>query len=257
LYTVLLSGTDSQDLPHFSERPVTVANDVTDLKLSLTPGANIPVLVRREFSQPRPAGLSCSTSLPNGQVQLSDCSDYPAVHVTLVSANSRFRQFVTAHGPAPDPSTLRIQGVPAGKYVVRVVATFGGYVQSVRCGVQDLMQEELTVAEGGAVTPIEVVMRDDPAKLKVVVGAGRLGQQANIVALRDGVLLSNPVTGGTNIGWTSMTLAPGTYRVFAFDSRIDLADPEVLAKYDSQAATVTLAANENGSVLVNVIHTGD
>lgn len=258
-YTMLLSGTDSQDLAQTSDRRVTVAQDVTDLKLSLVPGANIPVVVRSEFSRPRPAGLSCSTSSPNGQVQRSDCSDYPAAQVTLMSANYAFKQFTTAYRPAPDPSAVRIQGVAAGRYIVRAHPTFGGYVQSVRCGTQDLMQEELTVAEGGVVIPIEVVVRDDPATLKVVI-SGQPAQQATVVALRDGVppWASNPVTGAGS-GTRSMTLAPGTYKVFAFDSleSLDFADPEVLARYASQAASVTVAANEKGSVVVNVIHTGE
>lgn len=258
-YTILLSGTDSHDLAQVSERQITVAKSVTDLKLTLSPGANIPVMVRNESSKPRPTG-SCTTTLPNGQVRRSDCSDHPAAQVTLLSANSAFRQFATANGPAPDPSALRIQGVTAGKYIVRAQPTVGGYVQSVRCGAQDLMQEELTVGEAAGVNPIEVVVRDDPATLRVVVDADPTEQQTVVVAIRDGVLsaISSPII-NTGNGIRSMTVAPGTYKVFAFDfyENIDFADPEALARYTSQAASVTVSANENGSVVVNVIHIGE
>jgi hypothetical protein len=133
-------------------------------------------------------------------------------------------------------------------------------VQSVRWGAQDLMQEGLTVAEGGSVMPIEVVVRDDLATLKVVVRASQPGQPAAMVILRDGVLpsASYPLTSTASEN-SFMGVPPGTYKVFAFDSLngIDIADPEVMAKYASQAVTVTLGAKENGSVAVNVIHAGD
>jgi len=257
-YTILLSGKDSQDVYQVSERQVTIAKDVTDLKLSFVPGANIAVIARTEFSEPFQG--SCSSSLPNGQVQHSDCSDYPVVRVTLTAVNSSFRQFTTAFGPASDPLALQLRGVAPGKYLVRAQASFRGYVQSVRCGAQDLMQEELTVAEGGSVMPIEVVVRDDLATLKVVVRASQPGQPAAMVVLRDGVLssASYPLTSTASEN-SFMGVPPGTYKVFAFDSLngIDIADPEVMAKYDSQAVTVTLGAKENGSVAVNVIHAGN
>jgi len=255
-YTVLLSGQDAQEVYQASERLITVSKDVMDLKLSLVPGANIPVIARTEFSEPFHG--SCSSSSANG-VQHSDCSDYPVVRVTLTSANSSFRQITTPFAPASDPSALQLHGVAPGKYLVRAQASFRGYVQSVRCGAQDLMREELTVAEGGSVIPIEVVVRDDLATLHVVARASQPGQPAAIVILRDGVLSSAayPLTGASETRF--MGVPPGTYKVFAFDSPkgIDFADPEVMAKYASQAVTVTLGAKENGSVAVNVIHTGD
>jgi len=256
-YTVLLSGQDAQEVYQASERLITVTKDVMDLKLTLVPGANIPVIARTEFSEPFQG--SCSSSSANG-VRHSDCSDYPVVRVTLTSANSSFRQITTPFGPASDPSALQLHGVAPGKYLVRAQASFRGYVQSVRCGAQDLMREELTVAEGGSVIPIEVVVRDDQATLHVVARASQPGQPAAMVILRDGVLSSAvyPLTGMVS-ETRFMGVPPGTYKVFAFDSLkgIDFADPEVIAKYASQAVTVTLGAKENGRVAVNVIHTGD
>jgi hypothetical protein len=54
-------------------------------------------------------------------------------------------------------------------------------------------------------------------------------------------------------------IAPGNYNVFAFDSQdgLDYANPEFLAKYASKAAPVTVTANGNASVVVEVIHVED
>jgi len=53
-------------------------------------------------------------------------------------------------------------------------------------------------------------------------------------------------------------LAPGSYRVVAFDSpqEIDFHTPEGLAKYAGMGATTTVEAGGTANVQVEVIHTG-
>jgi hypothetical protein len=55
--------------------------------------------------------------------------------------------------------------------------------------------------------------------------------------------------------WQS--LPPGAYWVLAFDYGIDYQNPEVLAPYLDKAASVRVAANQNASVTVELIHTGE
>ncbi|HSM84806.1 MAG TPA: hypothetical protein VLT16_01585, partial [Candidatus Limnocylindrales bacterium] len=57
----------------------------------------------------------------------------------------------------------------------------------------------------------------------------------------------------------SAPLAPGEYKVFAFDSidGLDYTNPEAIAPYASSAAHVTVSANGNTSVTVDLVHTGD
>jgi hypothetical protein len=54
-------------------------------------------------------------------------------------------------------------------------------------------------------------------------------------------------------------LPPGNYKVFAFDSveELEYGNPEVMAKYNAKAATVTVTAGESATVTVELIHTGD
>jgi hypothetical protein len=110
--------------------------------------------------------------------------------------------------------------------------------------------------------PIEVVVRDDSATLKVAVRAEKLGGPATIVLYAEGAPLLSPARWGTAGSGTYAylgPLAPGSYKVFAFDSLdgIDYSRPDSLAKYASQAARVTLSPNHESSVIVDVIHTGD
>lgn len=257
-YIVRVSGTDQQNRYTFSTRKVAVSKSVSDLKLSLQPGADIPVVVRTEFNTPRPRGL-CSYR-PGGKVGQSDCSDYPAARVDLISIESVHWRFSTEYRPLRDSSAYGVHGVAPGKYMVRTQSTIGGYVQSVRSGDVDLLREVLTVPEGGTVAPIEVVLRDDSGTLKVRVRAEKSGQAAAILVFPDGALFPPlNLTANTNTEVYFPPMAPGNYKVFAFDSLdgLDYGNPEVLARYAAKAASVTVTPNGNASVVVDVIHVGD
>jgi hypothetical protein len=259
-YTLRVSGADTQNRGRFSIHKVTVTGSVANLQLSLRSGVNIPVVERTEFNKPPGRGSACPWSDSNGELHQPDCADYPASRVELISMDSVRLRFSTEWRPAKDPSDHAVYGVAPGKYMVRAQPAFGGYVQSVRSGSLDLLREVLTVPEDGPVAPIEVVLRDDPGTLKVNVHAEKPGQSATILVLPDGALFPSPnmmANTSTQVYFPSM--APGNYKVFAFDSLdgLDYGNPEALAKYASKAAAVTVTANGNASVIVNVIHNGE
>jgi hypothetical protein len=180
--------------------------------------------------------------------------------VELMSLDSVRLRFSTEWHPVNDASDYAVKGVAPGKYIVRAYPGLSGYVQSVRSGNLDLLREVLTVPEDGTVAPIEVVLRDDPGTLKVIVHADKPGQPTTILVLPEGALSIVPnVLGNTGTEVYFPPMAPGNYKVFAFDSLagLDYGNPEALAKYASKAAAVTITANGNASVIVNVIHNGE
>jgi Carboxypeptidase regulatory-like domain len=259
-YTIRVSGTDTQNRYRFSSHKVTVSGSVGNFQLSLQPGVNIAVVERSDFNKPRERGSSCPWSDSNGELHQSDCSDYPATRVELISMDSVRLRFSTEFRPVQDPSAFGIHGVAPGKYIVRTQPSFGGYVQSVRSGNLDLLREVLTVPEDGPVAPIEVVLRDDPGTLKVIIHSDKPGQAATVLVFPEGALLPSPNlmgNGSTEVYFPPM--APGNYKVFAFDSiaGLDYGNPETLAKFAAKAAAVTVTANGNASVIVNVIHNGE
>jgi len=260
-YTVRVGGTDSEDRSQFSNHKVTISKPVAGLKLSLKPGINIPVVIRTEFTKSKLAmGMTCSQTLPGGGFHQSDCSDYPAARVELIALDISGMRFATDYGPLKDSRAYGIHGVAPGKYAVRAQASFGGYVQSVRSGGLDLLQEPLVVAESGTVSPIEVVVRDDPAALKVTLRTEKSAHPATVVLCPEGALLLSPFQRSTTATEAFFgPLAPGSYKVFAFDSMegVDYDRPDTLAKYAAQAAHITLAANQESSIMVDVIRTGD
>lgn len=257
-YTVRISGAGPDNHFSFSNHKLVVAKSAADLVFTLPPPINIPVNVRADFARPMPR-QPCTTSSPSGLQQI-DCSEFPAATVELISVDSVNLRFSTLYRPIKEPSDSWLRGVQPGKYMVRARPMFGGYVESVRSGQQDLLREELTVPEDGNVAPIDVVLRDDPGMLNVVLQALAPGHHATIFAFLSGAPASNPSISGSNTPYVSFGgLRPGTYNVLAFDSLdpVDYANPEFLDKYRSKAATVTVPSNGNARVAVEVIHVAD
>jgi len=183
----------------------------------------------------------------------------PAAFVELISSGRSQNRFSLEWRPAKDSSGFGISGVPPGKYVVHSWPSGVGYVQSVRSGQFDLLREELVVPEDGSVSPIQVVVRDDPATLEVLVHGAATGQQAVVVVI-PAARFSKPLAIGTNIAKIeSGSLPPGDYRVLAFDSAygMDYANPEALAPYLDKASSVRVSANQTASVAVDLIRTGE
>lgn len=259
-YKVRLMGIDGEGQFVSSRRRLTISRAAADLKLVLNPGVDIPVVVRKEFSKMR-LPSSCSFTGPNGEIQQSDCSDYPAARVDLVSSDLLPLRFSSDSGPAKDSHSFALHHVAAGRYVVSAMAMFGGYVQSVRSGEVDLLHDELVVPESGSVSPVEVVVRDDGGTLRIHVQTPAPGQSGTVLLMADDVLREPVLVGnaGSNADLQTGPLAPGAYKVFAFDAvdGLDYKNPETLAKYASHASNVTVAANGTASVSVDLIRTAE
>lgn len=254
-YTLRVNGSDLQNkVSTFSDQTLTVSHPLADLKLVLRPGADIPVVIHRELDPSRSLGR-CTSVLPNGEPHESDCSEYPAAFVELIGLESEGRRYNTASNALPDPSTLEFHGVTPGKYLVRARANFGGYVQSLRSGGLDLLEQTFTVPGNGQIAPIEVVVRDDAAELRVGLRADP-PRRALVLVVPVSAPRAAPEMTATSSKWIGFpNLAPGTYDVFAFDAQAapDYADPDFLSRYAGKAARVTVTAGGKASVTVDVI----
>jgi hypothetical protein len=261
-YTLRVSGMDQQNHPIHSDRVITVSQPVTNLKLVLKPSPIISVRIRAEFNQQRPPG-SCTYSAHTAtgvELRHSDCSEFPAAHVEMIPAGPARSSFTATPIPSADPSALELNGVPPGKYRVHAAPTpyRGGYVRSLRSGAVDLLRDELIVPEEGSIDPIEVVMRDDSAAVTVRVHGEKV-EPATVLLFSEGGALEPRILGRTDSEFQANGLAPGTYKLLAFADLqgLDYAEPEVLAHYLDRAASVTVSANNNVSVIVEVIHIGE
>ena len=258
-YWLLLSGSNREGRYVSTYRRLVVQSNLVDLRLAAQFGLDIPIILHTDFVRENVQRGHCRYTTDSGQAQESDCSDYPAARLELHSLDLPRLTFQSDSGPLK--AAFSIRGVSPGKYSVRAMATFGGYVQSARCGGIDLLREPLVVPEDGNINPIEVVVRDDPAALRIKVRSEKPGQQTTVLVFPDPLTTTEPQIRTNSQGGEIYAgpLAPGAYKVFAFDAAdaFDYSSLEELAKYATQAASITVAASENASVVVDVIHLGE
>jgi hypothetical protein len=224
------------------------------LKFLLPPPLDIPVIIRTHFAKPQ----QCIISGPNRQTRTTDCSEFPAAVVEVISQDGRgagSARFM----PDPDVNNLKVKGIMPGSYLVRVTPRGAGYVASASCGATNLLRDPLIVPEGGSLPAIDIELRDDAAALKLRLNSA-VANKAWAVLLpdlfgRDPVVLD--LSPGVDRDYTG--LAPGDYQVLAFDSMngIDPNSPELLEKYAGKAMRVSLPANGSTTVSLDLVKTGE
>ena len=245
-YVIQIYAKDENGDPLFAEMPLTVTANKSGLRVPLQPESSIPVNVSIDFAGP---------GVAHGRV---DYSGSQTATVYLHADGPLHRDTGAVFKRGQDPS-LRIDNVAPGKYFVEIHANIGGYVQSARCGNMDLLREPLVVSTGGKLPPMEIVLRDD-----VGMAAGRVQfdgppRQSTVLMAAQFAPAQPPkqeVT-GVNGDFQLEDLAPGEYKVYAFDSleQIEYTNPEALSRYDSKAARVTVPPNGKVKVSPELIVT--
>jgi hypothetical protein len=166
-----------------------------------------------------------------------------------------------------DASLYEVPNLVPGTYWATTYA-FQGYVSSITSGGVDLAREPLTVGVGNSTAPIEITVRNDGIKI-----SGQLNQSASSPASAAGsgaptafiyaiplFPTSSPVPQTelqSSSQFTFSNLAPGAYHVIALDeaTEIDPTDAQALAKYAGKGQTVTVEANGEANVQLDLIET--
>ena len=257
-YLLLISGMDGERRYSVNYQRFAVHSNLADLRLALQPGFDIPIIEHADLHREGLRG-HCTSTGRSGETHESDCSDYPSVRLELHSLDFSQVQFNSDYGPLKEKQSVR--GVMPGKYNVRAMPMFGGYVQSMRSGAVDLLREPLVIPADGNVDPIEVVLRDDSATLKIKIRDAKPSQPTLVLVFPDSLGTAQPQSTATILADEVYLTAvpPGAYIVFAFDSveQVNYASGEELAKYAEQATSVRVGANDNASVVVDLIHVGE
>lgn len=243
---------------------------VSGLTMTLAPLHAIPVTVRKAFTaNTNGGGLVASDSTPENSPSSA------GLNISLIPVDEFFGQMGALGGLRPadganDGSSFEIDDVTPGRYWVEA-SPFEGYVSSITSGGVDLAREPLSVGTGGSSAPIEVTLRDDAGTISAQLvrdpAAGTpapadVGEQQPTFVYAIPLFASSGsirMSGMQGSGQVMLPgLAPGSYRVVAFDSpqEIDFHTPEGLAKYAGMGATTTVEAGGTANVQVEVIHTG-
>ena len=216
---------------------------VRNIRLALAPALSIPILVRTETTKPPSETLRRSV--------VGDMQSIP-VSVNLHPIEIGRPDVSASVEGGPNNPLLVLRNLEAGRYKVEVVPNNtennSWYVKSIFYGGADLFRQELTVA-GGEASPMEIVLRDDSAVLHGTVQFEETEGQAAVLVVPDYAPLDPKIDG----------LAPGEYKIFAFDrlDGLEYSNPEVLGEYASKAAQVSLLPNEKTTVKVDLIQRGE
>ncbi len=230
--------------------------------MTLVPNASIPVYVREEFT---------SAARDDGNAALRKPHDY--LSMALESADDFG---MGADVPLRNPTgsgdgSLAIEGAPPGRYWVRVQSS-RGYPASIRSGNLDLLHQPLVVGLGGGVSPIEITMRDDTAEINGTVegmtppapgaarvpGPGQSRTHVYYIPVADSSGRFAEISVRPDGSFVSLGLAPGTYRVLAFDqvqAEIEYRNPEAMRAYDSKGQVVRVAGGQKEHVQLQLIST--
>jgi hypothetical protein len=159
----------------------------------------------------------------------------------------------------PEDDSLVIEGVPPGRYWVKV-DTSRGFVSAISSGTIDLQHQPLVVGPGGSSAPIEITMRDDTAEIDGTVeswAAPPTGSSAQASEGSSAHLYCIPLpdsSGEFKDIWVQadgkfgpQQMPPGTYRVLAFDRPqpdLEYRNPEAMKAYDAKGQLVRLIAGQ-------------
>jgi len=257
-YRLRFSGQDSEG-QLFADVPIQITGDTPELRIPVGRTLTIPVEYETEFTR-----QDSQPSMPGPWVYSGPAvADVNALRrqmvygqLRLVSRTPPYQQFGAMRESADGPMVIR--GLEPGTYDVEVDTNSDAYVASVTCGGLNLLTDPLVVAPGANPEPIRVVLRDDGASLNGVVQAADGTQPGSVLMVAESrQSLQRQIWVDASGKFQVQGIAPGAYEILAFDhlDLVEYRNPEVLGPYLAHGAHVTLSAEQQAKVNVDLIHT--
>ena len=232
------------------------------LHLGLAPATTIPVVVTTE-SQPSAARTRRSSS----QSFLTG----PLVSVRLIASGPPATDAFASVQGQPGQQNLIFRNIEPGRYSVRIDPNWPWYVASAECGQTNLLTDDLVITAGAPAQELHITLRNDSADISGTVNVpDGMTAPVTIIAVPQATAKGSPrittfvpppdrrrAANADDFGLAM--LAPGEYLIFAFDhiDDVEYSNPEVLQNYSSQAAHITLSANQHAKVALELIRTGE
>jgi protocatechuate 3,4-dioxygenase beta subunit len=238
-------------------RHLDLTRDELGLHLTMAPCVTIPVNLHVERTSEESKKDAQSLRIGADGVARDQPS---AAQVVLFSKDdpSPFARQRSQADKNDDLNAQSLRNVEPGTYRAEVYPRGAFYVESVQSGLTDLEREDLVVAEGAAVAPIEVSLRDDGAQLEGTIKLGDSTGAAVAIAIPEKSERLSKIAMAQDGKYRFQNLAPGAYRILAVD-RVDdfaYAERDVMAKYLGQSKEVNLRANDKATVDLELVHVG-
>jgi hypothetical protein len=228
--------------------PITVNRNLMGVTVPLEPMLTIPVNLRSERTREAPS--------------IQGERNIQAVQMRLIPVDQdRQPAFIVREDPKDPGSPLVVRNAQAGKYRVELTPTFGdSYIASARFGTTDLLNGEITLTSGASQGAIEIVTRDDAARLTVKVQPQEEVASLSFLVVPD---RGEPKLIETMVGQNVLTmqlgaLRPGAYTVLGFQDlgNLEYMNRDALEPYFSRGAKITLTPNQEATVTPALIKRG-
>ena len=218
---------------------LTVNSDLTGVTVPVQAAANIPVVVRTEFTNAQQTSLQNQTAASRPMY----------VNVRLTRTDGQPGDFFAQPDGAGQSMTFSIRNVEPGRYRAEFMQMGGNaYVQSATYGSTDILRDEVVIGAGGD-QPIEVTLRDDAANLSGTANCPDIQCWVILVPESPG-FTPRTVYVNPQGGFQANGLPPGSYRVYAFDRTdgIEFTNPEAMKAYSSKSESVNLSAGQRAQI---------
>ena len=232
----------------YGELPVTVTGNMTGLHLAVRPILPVAISVRAE------------STLPPAEGQTDAAAIARSVRVQFHSTDSAFRDNQSSYDTRDDRPVMEVRDLFPGSYAVEINSWGRWYVQSARSGSVNLLHDLLVVPRNAGVEPIELVLRDDGGTVTGTVRADKPEFSAVLVAPEFAPMQPPRIVTTDRSGHFSVeSLAPGNYRVFAFDSleQVEYSNPQALRQYDFKAVRVSVVPGGSADLSLELIQAGE
>ena len=158
--------------------------------------------------------------------------------------------------------TFKFERVPPAKYYINVLPLpEGAYLKQVRAGPADVLETGLDLSEPGSAPKLEILIGSKPATVEGIVrGDDKPWPGASVTLLPEPPspdllrrLLRTSVSGQDG-RFTLKGIAPGKYRLIAWEEAVSLADldPEELKPYESYLVEIKVDEGERRQVELNL-----
>ena len=233
--------------PRASAAIVVRNSDLDGIQLKVVPAGNITGRFRFDQDPSIP-----SPGAPFVRIQLKTVDGSSAAAPAGIAAQSR---------PSGSDGTFRIDNVPQGEYRLSLLGIPDGYyVKEARFGDADLLSGSFRYA-GTDTRTLDIVIRSGNGRIEgtAVNSQGQPATGARVVLIpergRDRSELFRPATADPSGRFTITNVAPGDYKLAAWDS-IELFaffDPELLKQADENAKVIHVGESSAQTFSVNVI----
>jgi hypothetical protein len=249
-YVLQFRASDPNGQVVAAELPLVVSGDVEGVSLVLGPAIALPVNIEL-----RP------TAAPSEQGNADRPTRFqPISSVRLISTEKRIVTEEFQADMNEKGGGLAVRNLVPGRYAVEITPAPPWYVRSVSSGTVDLLREDLVVGSGRRLDPLEVVLRDDGAGVHGMIRVEGQPTAGTVLLFAEQMSPAHAQITVTAAGAEFMFtgLAPGDYKVLAFDSvdGLEFRNPEVMISYLSKAIQVTLQPNELANINIERISAG-